>query len=59
MRCDSVVGIGGERRLLADQLDLLFDARELRVDVGHLPVGLAAALDALPQDRDLPLEAAS
>ena len=48
-----VLGIGREHRLLADQLDLLLDARQLGVEEGELLVGLAAARDALLEELGL------
>ncbi len=53
-----VLGIGREHRLLADQLDLLLDPRQLGVEEGQLAVGLAAPRDALLEQLGLTLQAA-
>ena len=48
-----------ERRLLANQLDLLLDAHELRVDIRQLAIGLPALGDALAENLDLPFDAST
>ena len=50
-----VLGIGREHGLLADQLDLLLDPRQLRVEERELLIGFAAPGDALLEQVGLAL----